>query len=156
MKVNLCYLKLEEKDGYINLSPFAQPNSPFQPCDIRNLDEVVCDDEAEEIVALDILNYFKLEDVLKCLQNWINKLKKGGRLLVTFDDAWEVSRRLFIGTIEKEQANEILYGKQEKPHQIKRSAIPMHWLKDWLASRNTKLIKCRLEGYTVVMEVEKL
>lgn len=155
MKINICYTNLNELDGYLNLSPFATPQSNFKAADIRKLDEFICDDEAEEIIALDVLNYFPFNEVLKSVENWVKKLKKGGRLILTFNDFWEIARRAHVGIIEHQDINEQVYGKQDKPYEIRRSAIHLHSFKNWL-SQMTKVVKCRLEGYVVTLEVEKL
>lgn len=156
MKINICYTELNYLDGYLNISPFATPQSNFKCLDIRNLDEIVCDDEATEIIALDVLNYLSFNDAMQSVEKWIKKLGKGGKLTLTFNDYWEVARKMTVGIIEYKEVNDILYGKQDKPYDIKRSAIPLHWFKGFILSRNTKLNKCRLEGYVVTLEVEKL
>lgn len=156
MKINICYTKLEPIAGYINISPFATPQSGFQAIDIRNLDEIASDDEVQDIAAFDVLNYLPFNEVLSSVENWIKKLAPKGTLILTFNDYWEIARRTIIGLIEDKDVNDALYGKQDKPYDIKRSAIPLHWFKNWILSKGVKLNKCRLEGYVVVMEVEKL
>lgn len=156
MKINICYTELNEVADHINISPFAKPESNFHPVDIRNIDEIVCDDEVEHIDALDVLNYFSLQEVLNMAENWIKKLAPKGTLTLTFNDYWEIARRTIVGLIEYKDINDILFGKQSQPYDIKRSAIPLHWFKNWILSKGVKLNKCRLEGYVVVMEVEKL
>jgi len=156
MKINICYTNLNRHDTYTNISPFASPDSGFLQVDIRNLDEICSDDEVKEILAVDVINYLTADDTIKSIQNWIKKLKCGGRLILVFDDIYEIARRIYVQILNNEEINHIIYGKQEKPYEIKRSAFPMHWLKNHILAQNTRLIKCRLDNHQAILEVEKL
>jgi hypothetical protein len=150
MKLNICYKNLVYQRDFENISPCATPQSNFKLQDIKNLDNLCDNDECETIEVVDVLNYFVADEVAKMLVHFVAKLKRGGQLLVTFVDTYEVGRRVFSGIMSPEETNSVLYDGEQ------RCALFMNHLKKFLVSLQTKLVKCRLDGYNCIIVVEKL
>lgn len=102
-------------NGYVNVDPFAKGQDERVCAEVTNLDSVVSDGEAEEILAYDILHYFPMIMVDGMIANWLKKLSiKGGKLAISATDLYEVSRQFWIGDINADKANCLLYGMQNK------------------------------------------
>lgn len=155
MKVNISYISPTKYDGFTNLSSFGGQDPDISYCDIKKIDEFVDNDEAELIQAIGVLNFFTINEVFVMLENWITKLQQKGKLVLTFSDFYEIARRIMMTIIENKEVNDILYGSQSTPFDIKRSAIPLQVIKNYLQSKNMKITKCRLESYNVLLECEK-
>jgi len=123
MKLNLIRKDSEKiTGGYINIDPYAIPNSDVVACHHYNLTTLVDNGECQEIRALDVIDFVKSGNVLTTVQHWASKLKKGGTLCVGGSDIREIARNIFHGTMNEERANEYLYNVNDSPWDIKQSA----------------------------------
>ena len=123
MKVNLLYGEADILTGYLNLHPFAisdDDEKNIRIADIKNIDRHVCDAEATEIIATDVIDYLSLYEVPKVLGHWIKKLRHGGKIVIGGTDMNEVTRGFIHGDIDLETTNKLLHGLQTQPHLVKR------------------------------------
>lgn len=135
----------DERSGYVNIDA-------SQSADI---DGFVDDGEASEIVALDVLDYFPGPDVDDILNKWLKKLAHGGVLTLSVVDLREVSRAILAGSISLVDANELLFGKQEKDWQFKKSAFTLSQLAEVLETLGYKVLAKRVQNFRAVVTVQR-
>lgn len=125
MKVNLLLANAGDiRSGYLNIDGAATP----EECEkdgriagaVDNIEHTVDANELEELVAMDILDYFPMHYADKVLDHWLSRLKHGGRLTLSVADLRQVSRELLNNTADIADVNELLFGKQEKDWQFKK------------------------------------
>lgn len=158
MKVNLLYGVIGKvQTGYLNIYPFAEEETEHvQMGDIQNLDQFVCDAEATEIIAIDVLDYVELPKITNVLDHWSSKLRKGGKLILGCTDGYIAAKAFADYKISVEEFNIIIHGSQEMPHLIKRVSLTMAGLTKYLETvHNLKVIKKRYDGYGLIIEAER-
>lgn len=158
MKLNLLLDNgADLRSGFINVDPIAPENDEQGrlKSDVSNLDDVCCDNEADEIVALDILDYYPGGAADKILSNWLRKLKHGGKLTFSVVDYREVARAVLANSISPDDVNELLYGKQEKKWQFKKGAFTLQQLVEVLSNMDYKVLSKRVQNYRAVITVER-
>ena len=87
MRINLLLNNKENiRQGYLNIDPFADEKDDRVKGDCINLDKYVCDGEAEEIVAYNILEYYPSESISQIMPNWLKKLSHKGIVVIACTD----------------------------------------------------------------------
>lgn len=125
MKVNLLLDNPGDvRSGYLNIDGAAIPADcqiDGRMCaSVSDLSHTVDVNELDELIAMDILDYFPLEEADKIIDHWLSLLKHGGKLTVGMVDLRQVAREVLANSIDIADVNELLYGKQEKPWQFKK------------------------------------
>lgn len=137
MRINLGD---EQKTGYENLG------------DVRNLDSTVCDAEAIEILALDIIDYIPINETNKVLDHWVSKLRMGGKMIVGGVDAFSVAKAFSSYQISIDEYNELVHG-VDKPRLV---SLTMGGLTSYFEQKHgLKIIKKRYDGFSYLIEVER-
>lgn len=147
------------RSGHLNLDPFApdiDDHSGRVKGDVFNLDAFVDDGEAEEIVALDILDYFPANEVDDILQNWLRKLARGGKLTIGVVDVREISRAILHNKLTYDEIGELLYGKQEFAWQYKRSGYTLFQLVAVFEGLGYRILSRRVHNYRAIVTVERV
>jgi len=132
MKINMCFdnknLILQD---YKNIDPFALPNDKFGriSCHPDNLNLIVNDGQAEEIIANMVLNYISHKKLYSVLKTWSNKLSHNGTLEIFYIDLIEVARLITTGQIEENDAIKLIYGSQKEEWDFFKSSISIYELK---------------------------
>ena len=130
----------EQKTGYENLG------------DVRNLDSTVCDAEAVEILALDIIDYIPINETNKTLDHWISKLRMGGRLIIGGVDAFSVAKAFSSYQIDIHEYNELVHGTNKQ----RLVSLTMGGLVDYFEKKHElKVIKKRYDRFSYLIEVER-
>lgn len=116
MKINLIMDGMQVLPNYLNLSPVVDGLDPYlanhSQCikgNTHSLDQWVDDGEAEQIRAVNVLEYYKFEEVPAVLANWCKKVAHNGTFTLICYDAHEVCRLFHLGHITFEQLNEYIY-----------------------------------------------
>lgn len=107
--------------NYMNLGPVPLPNTKF--CSLTNLDKYVEAAEANEILAIDIIDYVEQSYIGEALTNWVSKLRIGGTITIGGLDLHEVCRKFARRQIDLADANSLLYGTQENPFMHRKSSL---------------------------------
>jgi predicted SAM-dependent methyltransferase len=155
VKIHLSYDNLESaRSGYQNIDYIAE-NDSVMVGDIKNLDWLVDDGEAEEIIADDVLGHFPAAQVDDVLDNWLRKLSKGGYLTIITADLKEVARSILAEKITTDQANQLLFGKQDNQWRVKKSAFCLSQLVEVLTNRNYKVVKRRVQSMMAVVTIQR-
>lgn len=141
MKINLTMGNDPPKTGYENLT------------DVRNLDSTVCDAEATEILALDVIDYIPIDKTNKTLDHWISKLRMGGKLIVGGVDAFSVAKAFSSYQIGINEYNELIHG----VNRLRLVSLTMGGLVDYFKTKHElKIIKKRYYEFSYFIEVERI
>jgi len=142
MKLNLLW-GTNPRNGYTNVDPFGFGDEQKTLGSLHQLNDIVDDNEAEEIIAEDVIDFLPRDSVVETIQHWISKLCHGGTLIIGGVDAYEVARAFANYEINLADLNYLLHGKQEEPHQQKLTNFTLVGLRDLLMENGMKIIKCR-------------
>jgi predicted SAM-dependent methyltransferase len=108
MKLNLgCGSDIRE--GYLNID-INQSNNKVIKLDIRNIPDNICpNDSCDEILAINLVEYLKLSDLVIVMKCWYDKLIKNGIVYVESTEARLIGNMLSFEQISLEHVNGILY-----------------------------------------------
>ena len=155
-KINLLYGSGDVLHTHLNLDPFTSKETDVLiRADVKNLDDFVDDAEAQEIIALDVIDYIPLTDVNKVIKHWVSKLRHGGTLIIGGTDLFEVSKSFAQYRIDITRANKLIHGEQSKPYLIKRTNFTVLGLSDYLSSLGLKLQKKRVNDFIMTVEATR-
>jgi hypothetical protein len=142
MKVNLILHDQGPLSGYTNVYPFADDQTPgMTRGDVSNLDALVEDGEATEIVALDVIDFLPASAADDVLAGWARKLRHGGKITIGGVDIREVARRLVNQQIDPAQANAILHGPQRAPWEYRKSNLTLQLALDKMAALGLEVVR---------------
>ncbi len=153
MKLNLLFDNPAGlRNGYINLDPLG---GDTYRGDIQNLDSVADDGECNDILAINVLDYFNPEASQRLLQHWTKKLSHSGTLTIAIVDIYRLAKAVISRNVNLQEANLILHGKQEKGWQIRRATLSMGHLTDYLHSCGLKILSKRFDGYNAIVKARR-
>lgn len=157
MKINLL---LDNKDGvlngYLNIDPLSE-NCPSRIAgDVSNLDFICDNGEVEEILAYNIIEYFHFSLVDGIFNNWLSKLKVGGKLFVSIIDINELSRIYYLNKINLDKFNNIIFGEQKKNWDTKKCGLTVYNLTEVLENKGYKILKSEINGYEGLVACERV
>jgi len=158
-KINLIYGKGDVLHTHTNINPFANDadGETIIRGDISNLDKYVDDAELFELVAEDVIDYIPMSETQKTLNNWISKIRIGGKIILGGVDLFEACKGVSLRHIDTLQANMILHGTQEKPYLVRKSSFACDELCDYLEKNGGfKVIKKRTDSYAMVVEANRV
>lgn len=152
MKINLLINNPKGcRQGYLNIDPLAPMGAEAVKGDPTKLDDFVCENEATEILALEILDKFSPDKVDNILDHWLSRLAHKGRLTISVVDLYEIARGVVCESINVEIANNLLYGTNVKNN----SAFTLDQLSMVLENKGYKVIKKFIENNRAYVTVER-
>ena len=152
-KINLLYGSGDVLHTHLNLDPFtAEETDTLIRADIKNLNDFVDDAEAQEIIALDVIDYIPLMDINKVIEHWVSKLRHGGSLIIGGVDLFEVSKAFAQYRLDITEANQLIHGEQSKPYLVKRVNFSTMGLSDYLSALGLSLQKKRVNNFHMTIE----
>ena len=95
MKLRITVGAEDKLNGYTNVDPVSQFDG--LNADLRNLDAIVSDAECSEILADEVIDFIRQEEVYPILDHWINKLRHNGNIFVSFYDTRQIAKAFFRG-----------------------------------------------------------
>jgi hypothetical protein len=122
MKLNLVFGSGVPLDGYLNVSPTA---AGCVYAHFSDLDPVVEDAEASEILASDVADFVPASAFDDMLAHWARKLARGGTLTVRGLDLADVCRMVASRQLDLPRANLLIYGDQSVPSACRKSATSL-------------------------------
>jgi|TARA_Y100000593_G_C4229372_1_gene296154 hypothetical protein len=137
--------------GYVNIDPLAKNEPDKIAADFGNLDNLIHDSEATEILATEVVQYIPFTSVPKVLENWAKKLRINGKISVGGYDATEACKSYANKTCSLEDLNILLYGDPSTPI-ANSSAISMPFIKNILENLGLKILKQRKNGHHILVE----
>jgi len=135
MKININPSKLS---GYTNLGLE----------DLENIDDLVDDAEATEIICFDTLRFLPYDQVGEFLLKLVRKIRIGGTIAISDIDSYELYRHYVYGQIDGKQLNSVLHDQQ---YPI-RSSLTMGSISSFLTDCQLKITKKRINGHTITLE----
>jgi len=157
-KVNLIYGAGDIMETHVNINPFAEKADGISVIrgDVTNLNKNVDDGELNELRALDVINYVEIDKVEGTINNWCQKIRLGGKIIIGGLDLMEVCKSFSEYKSDLTEVNILLHGSQEKPYLIRRSSFTALGLSEYLQSKfNFKIIKKRVNGYRMIVEARR-
>ena len=137
--------------GYINIDPLAKNEPNKVAADFGNLDSLIHDSEATEILATEVLHYIPFHNLPTVLENWVKKLRINGKISVGGYDVTDACKSYVNKACTLEDLNNLLYGDRSDPLAIS-SAISMPYLKEIIERLGLKVLKQRKNGYRIIVE----
>lgn len=155
-KANLMFGFGELLNGYVNISPIRSQEGDIKIGDVSNVDWIIDNGELEELIAMNVLEYFEHHKVPGIISNWVSKIKVGGKLIVGFCDSFEIARMYVLGMMQPLDYNILVHGKLNPPHYIKKSSHRADLLITSIEKAHSfKLIKHTLNGVDVTLTFER-
>jgi len=150
MKIHLHQNPEGHLNGYTNICLSKIDNIDDE------LDTVVEDAEATEIIANNVLEFIPLPKLVDFLQHLIRKLRHGGTLLITGVDAYAVAKDYVAYKLSIEDFNILIHGHQGDEHNTKLATLSLHgmvyFLKDEFA---LTILRQALDDYNYIIEVQR-
>lgn len=157
LKLNLFFGEGQILSSHLNLSPLVENETDnLKRCDLRQLDMVVDNGEAEEIICTNILTHFPIEVVPYIIDNWLGKLAVGGKLIISDTDIEIVCDKYNSGNLNDADLNSILYGKADAPLTLKRSIFNSQILINFLKSKGLHIIQQSIDGLTTTIIAQRV
>jgi hypothetical protein len=156
--MKLC-LMLDSKEyvreGYTNIDPFAPTEDKLRVRhDIKQL-SLADDGEVEEILALDVISYFSLQETKELMLNWVRKLKHHGTITIGFYDLYTTCKLIGGRVFDLETSNVILYGKQDKPWHIRRNIMSLEDMTRLLEAYGLNILQKKIEAGTAFIKAQR-
>ena len=82
MRINLMWGNGSPLSGYTNVDPHSYDKEGVINSDITDLNDIVGDSEATEILVADVIDYLPKEIVAKAIGHWVTKLRHKGKIVM--------------------------------------------------------------------------
>lgn len=155
MKINICFGDSNEYlNNYINTNIFESNN--FKQCHPENIDSIADDGEAEQILAINVLNYIDYNKINNVLNNWFNKLKYDGTIIISFFDFLETARLFSLGELHIDDARKIFYGEQKEGWDFFKSGVSLEEIKSFFKNIKCKIEYCKRDGLISLIQIRRI
>ena len=151
MKINLI-LDGHPLSGYRNIDPYGFGDETKTVGDIHNLNDIVEDAEATEILALDVIDFMPSDTVLTAISHWVSKLRHRGTIVIGGKDLWQISKAIHQKILDITEANEAIHGTEEKP---RLSHLTIDRLVSIMEDQGLKILKKRVNKFDMVVEAQR-
>ena len=168
MRVSITVGATEFKNGYLNIDPISEEGGEkvgaryhqdsfdgSVKADVRDLDDLVMDSECTELIAEDVLDYLVLEEAKSAIGHWVTKLRHGGKIIISGTASYEVCKQFVQRTIDADTFNGLIHGEFNHPWDVKMSHMSTTDLQNELESHGIKILKKRVNGFSMVLEGER-
>ena len=140
--------------GYTNIDPIGENDPNKVVTDFGNLDNVLHDSEATEILAQDVIKYIPYKHIPGVLYNWMKKLRINGRIIVGGYDIDEIAKSYNNKVCDLAGLNDLVYGNEHDPMALS-SIVTMGYIKDLLENFGLTILKQRKNGYNITVEARR-
>jgi predicted SAM-dependent methyltransferase len=144
MKIRITVGAEEKLNGYINVDPVSRFDD--LESDVRNLDPIAEDAECSEILAEEVIDFIRREEVYPILDHWISKLRHGGKMYLSFYDTRQIAKAFFRGKINLDEFNTIVHGTFSAPWDVKLGHTTVEEVSRFLQARGLVVTKKTLDG----------
>ncbi len=141
MKINVGE---DEFSGYLNIAPELVVDLGIA----NNLDNLVEDAEAKEIICSGVLQLLDNEEAIHTLDYLMSKLRIKGKIIISEVDIYELARLYVFGQIDLRAFNEVAHGTDKTV----KTSLTMLGICDYLTSKGLKIMKKRINGYNISVE----
>lgn len=154
MKLNLGCGE-DVRSGMLNVDIKPKQGVPapvFRQGDVSCLDWLCENGSVEEILALNIIDHIPLHQISSTITGWINKIKAGGVIKISFPDIGILSRSYHEGIISNADFLKILFGTEGDE---RKSAMDANTMCDLLKNQKLTIISKRYDGVSFYVEATK-
>ena len=141
--------------GYLNVDPMSENDPNRVSLDVTNFDAACDDAEASEINAIGVLTFFPAREINDIFTYWLKKLRHGGILRVGDIDLLEVAKATFMGAHSLEDANQLLYGEQDKKWNYRKCCLTVNQVSDALKAKGFRILKKRIAQNEFLIEAQR-
>lgn len=146
MRINLLYDSPEVRSGYVNVDPFSIDNPDKVCCDLQELS--FCSvGEAQEILCIDVLSQYNLEDASKIFSEMVSKLSHGGSITIGDLNAYEVSRMFTVGKLSPTDFSQLLFGGKHP----RKSLHAIDTILQGFSQMGLHIVSKKLEGHRFIV-----
>lgn len=140
-------------NGYTVVDPMGGDGK--HSIDFRNLDSICDVSECEEIRAPHILGHIHGSELMGTLNNWISKLRHGGKIIVGGYDIFECSKAVILGQMSVSDANKMFYNTKDSPWNVNFGMYECNEIVGILQEFGLKVDKKRVNGSFFVVEAHR-
>jgi hypothetical protein len=152
MRINLMWGNGSPLSGYTNVDPHSYDKEDVINGDITDLNDIVDDSEATEILVADVIDYLPRAMVAKAISHWVTKLRHKGRIVIGGHDIYEITKIMSQQGISAEEISDVLHGTQNHPWEFKASHTTAADLAKTLEQHGLKILKKRVSGFKMIVE----
>jgi len=152
MRINLMWGNGSPLSGYTNVDPHSYDKEDVVNGDITDLNDIVDDSEATEILVADVIDYLPRAMVAKTISHWVTKLRHKGRIVIGGHDIYEITKIMSQQGISAEEISDVLHGTQNHPWEFKASHTTAADLAKTLEQHGLKILKKRVSGFKMIVE----
>tara|TARA_R100001082_G_scaffold96161_1_gene63643 strand:- start:4931 stop:5395 length:465 start_codon:yes stop_codon:yes gene_type:complete len=154
MKIRITVGSEEKLNGYTNIDPISHFDG--LNADLRNLDAIASDAECSEILADEVIDFIRQEEVYPILDHWISKLRHKGSIFISFYDTRQIAKAFFRGKINLDEFNKIVHGTFSAPWDVRLSHTTVEEISKFLQSRGLIVNKKTLDGLKATIGATRL
>lgn len=155
MKINLLINNATGiLNGYENVDLFADKDDGRILSDYSNL-HFCSPNEALEIRADNIIQFFEISKVEKMVDHWVSRLRHGGKLTVLSVDSYSIALAFSRFEITPQDFNKLTFGQQKTPWDCHKSSSTIHSLATLLASKGLEIVSKKMSGYNYCLIAER-
>ena len=153
-KINLMYGPGDVLHTHLNINPFAEEEDgkTIVRGDVKNLDKYCDDSELSELIATDVIDYIPAYENRETIDNWIKKIRLGGKIVIGGIDMFEVCKSVALYETDNFEANILLHGEQTKPYMMRKCNFTAIGLAEYLEEKGIQVIKKRIHNYKMIVE----
>lgn len=161
MKLNIVKHADDVRVGYVNVfdrEPQPLPAKSIEWIKVDSLADIskFCSPgEAEEIVALGVVEYIGISEIDKTIDHWCDLLAVGGTITLGSLDIFEAAASLTNGHMTQQDANLLIHGHQTEPWQHKCANYGVRQLSEALAGRGLTVTRKSLNRVWAVVQAER-
>lgn len=123
---------------------------------IAELDALVCDAEAIEIIVDDVIEYIPMSDLIEVLGKIVKKLRHDGEIIITGVDANAVAQDFASLKLSIEDFNILIHGKQSDRDTCKLSTLTQTGVVNFLTQTfGMKILEQRFEDHTFIVKAKR-
>ena len=153
MKIRITVGEKEKLNGYTNIDPITKFDDIS--IDIRNLDGFISDAECTEIISEGVIDFLNREDFVLAINNWVKKMRHGGKIIVTSIDALEVAKSFSRKEIDVEVFNKAIHGNFSSVWDVLLNHTTLEELSSILEKLGLTVTKKRINGIKLIVEAER-
>lgn len=147
MKINLLRNSNNLLNGYVNVDNFVGEGKVQG--DVTNLDSIVDDALADEIVAKNILQFYEYSKLVLIINGWIKKLRHKGSITIIVPDYRAICKGIVKDIIDVNTALPLLYGPQTHPLLCYKSSMSVDFIKQILIESGLVIEKIHLDDFQI-------
>lgn len=157
-KINLIYGEGDVFHTHLNINPFAEnaDGKTVVRDDVSNLDKYADDSELTELIAVDVIDFIPANKTSEVIDNWVKKIRIGGKIVIGGVDLFEVCKCLSQYKIDISDANALIHGQQNKPYMLRKVNFTAIGISEYLKDRfGFEIISKNINNFKMSVEARR-